>query len=146
MLSFQHVHGFSGTEMSQLQPPSLQAGHRRAPCLSCPQPESSGFQHFSKGLKTDCRQGESVCSEGRAGTWKQRDFQIRGQVGSQQKCSSKLQVAMLYLPSAFPLSLVFSHSLLHPLLLFHLWFAASLHPDLIKGRHPGRGGELQPPK
>lgn len=74
MLSFQHVHGFSGTEMSQLQPPSLQAGHRRAPCLSCPQPESSGFQHFSKGLKTDCRQGESTLrnewGRGNRGTFK----------------------------------------------------------------------------
>lgn len=35
--------------------------------------------------------------------------------------------------------------LLHPLL-FHLWFAISLCPDLIKDCHPRRSGELQPPK
>lgn len=52
----------------------------------------------------------------------------------------------LHLPFAFPLSLVFSPSFPRPLLLFHLWFAISLCPDLIKGHHPRRKGELQPPE
>lgn len=45
-----------------------------------------------------------------------------------------------------PLSLVFSPSFPHPLLLFHLWLAISLCPDLIKCHQPMGNGELQPPE
>ena len=63
-------------------------------------------------------------------------------VDDNKKCSFKLCMARLYLPFAFPLSLVSSSSLLHPLLLFHFGFGISLCPDLFKVCHPRRSGEL----